>query len=414
MRIQPSLQRTLHILIKGVCRECDDRNDLRIRPVRGADSSGCLQAVHFRHPHIHENSVVVARFMRFIFLNRDFPVFRKIGFHLPRLQHHGHDLRIDLHILRQKNAAAPQLRFLLLPARGDSFALHGGLKFIQNRCYKKRLGNKAVNPCLQGFFQHIIPAVGRQDDDCGLVADDLPDPPRRFHAVHLRHLPIQEDQVIGLPSRVAQFYLFDCFRTGRREVCGNARLFQHQLSMLAGDRVVINDQHAHLARRDHNVFLSVFVPGGIHQSDLHIEGGADTFFGLHLNVAVHHLHNVLRDRHAEAGASVPAGGGGVLLGEGIKQPGQEFPAHADSCIRNGETQGRLVFKLCQALHRQLHFPAFRCEFDGVAEDVNEYLAKFHHVADVIIIDLSPDVAKVLQAFVHALAAEHGVDGLKKF
>ena len=98
----------LDVLFKHVCRHGDDRNGLCVRPVQAPDGPGRCQAVHHRHPDIHENGVVIPFRMGGEHLHRDFPVFRMLGGHVFQLQQIRKDFRILLHILSHQNPAAGQ------------------------------------------------------------------------------------------------------------------------------------------------------------------------------------------------------------------------------------------------------------------------------------------------------------------
>ena len=182
--------------------------------------------------------------------------------------------------------------------------------------------------------------------------------------------------------------------------------------MTAGDGIVIHNENAHLARMDFHVFFVVF-PVRIGQSDIDGECGSFSLLALHLDGAVHHLHDILRDGHAQAGASVPACVASVLLGEGVKDMGHKIRAHADTGIGDGKAEGRFPVKLRFPLHLEVDMPALRRELHGVAQNVDQHLAKLHIVADIIIIHLAADMALVIQALVLALAAEHGIDGFQE-
>ena len=74
-----------------------------------------------------------------------------------------------------------------------------------------------------------------------------------------------------------------------------------------GNTVVIDHQNAHIARVQLAYMrLESFVVRLV-QRDGHLERSALPFSAFHLNVAVHELHDVLRDWHAEPSATVFAG-----------------------------------------------------------------------------------------------------------
>ena len=153
-------------------------------------------------------------------------------------------------------------------------------------------------------------------------------------------------------------------------------------------------------------------PVGLAQGHDDREGRPFPFSALDVNIAVHELDDALRNGHAQSGAAVFAGRGGVLLGEGIKEPGEVFFAHADARVADDEAQGGLAVKPRGLLHTEGDLPAFGREFHGVPQDIDHDLAELHVVADVIVPDISADDRLVDQALVPALAADNGVDLLK--
>ena len=124
---------------------------------------------------------------------------------------------------------------------------------------------------------------------------------------------------------------------------------------------------------------------------------------------VHELHDAFRDRHPKAGASVSVGGGRVLLAESVKQVREEFAAHADPRITDGELQRSLMFVPASLFNEERHASACRCEFDGVAENVDHNLPELHAIAKIVVIYFTDRPAIIVQAFVSALPADDGVD-----
>ena len=337
----------------------------------------------------------------------------QIDLHAPCLQDHLHDLRVDLHIFRQEDVPAVEVGLGLLLLLPDSLAVHGGPEFLDHGGGEQGLGQEAVHARLEGLLQDIVPAVGGQYDDGGLIAHDLADAAGRLDAVHLRHLPVHQNQIVGFAARMAEPYQLDRLPAGGGGLRVDSRLAQHQLRVLAGDGVVIDDQHAHVLRMDLARLLAVLPAVGVHEGHCDGKDRALPLLALDLDRAVHHLHDTLRDGQAEPGAAVSVGGGGVLLGKGIEDTRQEFRTHADTGIRDGKAQGGLAVIVRGPLHGQLHPAALRREFHRIAQDIDQDLAQFHGVADVIIVDLGFDMALVVQTLLTALAAEEGIDGLQE-
>ena len=244
------------------------------------------------------------------------------------------------------------------------------------------------------------------------MADDGTDLPGGLHPVHIRHLPVDEDEVIGIHPGLAKLHQLQSLRTARNRFGGNAGFFQHQFCMLTGHGVIVNDENAHFMGL-YLLIVSGVHSVGIHEGDGDGKGGADALFTLHINVPVHQLHNVFGDGHAQAGAAETVGDGGIFLGEGVKQMGKKVFAHADAGVGDGEAESGLAAELPGPFHGEGDLAALGGEFDRIAEDVDEHLAELHIVADVIIVHLAVDMALVIQPLLLALAAEHSVDGLQQ-
>ena len=90
---------------------------------------------------------------------------------------------------------------------------------------------------------------------------------------------------------------------------------------------------------------------------------------------------------------------------------QEVLAHSNAGILDCEAKRRFIVQACNFFDHDIHLPARRREFDGIAKNIDENLPQFHIVADVVVVDLAIDMALVVQSFLLALAAENGVDVL---
>ena len=107
---------------------------------------------------------------------------------------------------------------------------------------------------------------------------------------------------------------------------------------------------------------------------------------LHLDGAAHHIHDVLGDRHAKAGALYPADRGGALPLEGLKDLVGELLAHADAVILDAE----LVLPAAVHFTGKLPHPhrdcaARRGKLDGVGQQVQQDLVQPGLVAvDVLV------------------------------
>ncbi len=92
---------------------------------------------------------------------------------------------------------------------------------------------------------------------------------------------------------------------------------------------------------------------------------------------------------------------------------KEFRAHADAGIRDGKAKRRLSLKSGFLRNRKRHLSAFWRELNGIAQDIDQYLAQFHTVADIIIIQFSQDMALVIDPFFGGLAGKKRIDGFQQ-
>ena len=182
--------------------------------------------------------------------------------------------------------------------------------------------------------------------------------------------------------------------------------------MLTRHGVVVNDEYPHILGPD-SVFRAGREPPLRHpQRDSDGEGGAGALLALDRNAAVHHLDDVLCNRHSESGAAVFVRLVRVLLGESLEDFRDKLLVHAHARVPDDKAQGRVSLKLRQRFHDKGDSAAFGRELHGVAEDVDEDLLELHVVADVIILNVAIDPADIVEALVLALAVDHCIDLLQ--
>lgn len=71
---------------------------------------------------------------------------------------------------------------------------------------------------------------------------------RRLDAVHSRHLPIDEDQVVGIATSMADLGHFDALGAIQRLIAADAQLPEHHLCMFACYGVVVDHEHRQVVR----------------------------------------------------------------------------------------------------------------------------------------------------------------------
>ena len=103
---------------------------------------------------------------------------------------------------------------------------------------------------------------------------------------------------------MAQLDHLEALTAGQRLLTGDANLPEDDLRVFAGDRIVVDDEDAHLMRMRQAFLGDAVDMVGIAQRHDDGECRSDTLLALHLNLAVHQLDDTLGDRHAEAGAAI--------------------------------------------------------------------------------------------------------------
>ena len=155
MGVQSSLHTLLNILIKSVCCQGNDRNCFCIVPLKASDRPRRFQTIHFRHTHIHQNSIIVSSLVAFKQINGLFTIFSQIRFYLTHGEHHNHNLSVHSYIFCEQHSAAFQIccsfceRFIL--------ASEHLCELIHYCTGKKRFRHERIYSRLMGFISNFIP-----------------------------------------------------------------------------------------------------------------------------------------------------------------------------------------------------------------------------------------------------------------
>ena len=242
------------------------------------------------------------------------------------------------------------------------------------------------------------------------MAVPLADQPGDLHAVHLRHFPVQQHQAVGVHFGVGNLHHVERILAAQAGVGPQVCFLQHHAGMLQGNGVVVHHQGPDL-------FGVKAAPGRGHLFALfegHQDGerGSYALFGSYRDRAVHQLHHVLGDSHAQTSAAVFVVAGGILLGEGVEHPGEKLLADANACIADDEFERGLVVKDGGLLHGQGHAARRFGKLDGVAQDVDQHLLELHDVADVGAVHQVQDLTFKRQSLIGALGHDQGVDLLQ--
>ncbi len=207
------------------------------------------------------------------------------------------NLPVQLIVLHQEDALAGEIGF----CPGGGFVLlfdemvgsqQGGLQVG----HEQRLGAEGGDPCLLGLLLDVRPVVGGEDDDGDLAADGLADAPAGLQPAHLRHLPVDDIGMVGIPLIVGALRPIDRFLSGGGPLRPHADLGQHPAYALTAVAVVVH----HDGPQPLQLLDLGRVPLGILelQAQLHLELAALPLLALDGDGAAHHLHDVLGDGHA--------------------------------------------------------------------------------------------------------------------
>ena len=157
-----------------------------------------------------------------------------IHFSPAAVQNLKHDFQIQFIVIRHQNPDTFQVSdafqiFCFLNLLFFVFlvsALDVLLHLFQNVSFKNRLCQKTVNPCLNRFLFYIFPIIRGQQKNRHPAAQPRSNPSGSFHPIHIRHLPVNNDNAVivfhcmGLPG------LFHCLYPARNPVCADTRLLE--------------------------------------------------------------------------------------------------------------------------------------------------------------------------------------------
>ena len=230
----------------------------------------------------------------------DLTVLCNVGIDLAALQDHLQDVRIDLDVFCHEHAQTRKINRLATVIRAHLLPVCVN-EFFNDVRREQRLCQEAVDAALQCLFKDVIPSVCREDYDRGFIAYDLPYPLRCLHTVKDGHLPVNEDEVIGLVTHMAELDHLYSFLAARSDLGRDPGLLENESGMFACDRIVIDDEDRHLARMDVELLLDSAGAVGIRERNGDGKGGALALLAFDVDRAVHHLDYVLGDGKAEAG-----------------------------------------------------------------------------------------------------------------
>ena len=343
-----------------------------------AYGAGCLDAAHDRHLHVHEHEVVVS--LRGVRHGVDglLPVDRLVDVGAQALNELRGYLEVQQVVLHHQHASLKVhlgwgARVLGGAARvGEKLQHVVKARFEQGLRYKSRYAGSTR------LLFYLVPIVGGQQHDGRGVAHFRADAADGLDAVHARHDPVHDDEAVVMPLMVSAFDQRHGIEARRGRVAAQAELVQDKQRALDHVRIVVHQQHASFLQAFEGEVL-LLVEGL--EGHRHDEGGPLARGAFHLDGASHHVHDVLRDGHAQTGALDPLRGVALLPLEGVEQALQEFRRHAQARVLHHEAvvvaAGPVRRPLAQ---READRPAVGRVLDGVAHQVDERLVQPHGIA----------------------------------
>ena len=243
-----------------------------------------------------------------------------------------------------------------------------------------------VHAGIQAFLHVLGVGVGAHGDDGHSPGTGLPagaDGFGRGVAVHDRHHQVHQDRIVA--RRVGGKGVYGALAVKRLDDLGPGA-FQHEL----------DDLHVQLVILDHQQALAVQVGGGFL---LRPGGGRVVVDGkrqrdgkaaalphraLDGDRAIHLLHQLVHDGHAQPGAAVLGARGVVLLAERLKQVVvNKVLRHADAGIPDRERIGRGVGGAAHLPQAGGDRPAGLVVLDGVAVQVHKDLFQVERTAQQV-------------------------------
>ena len=231
--------------------------------------------------------------------------------------------------------------------------------------------------CLSTIF---LKSVGCHSDDRDLrfptvrqSADHL----RCLIAVHIGHLHIHQDQIIG--ARRCFFQLIHADNAILRMIHGKSHFLQKCRGDLCVQLIVLRQKHMSAGEVDLFRFLCqsfsliILRPGDLmghgHAELRSLPQGTLDFYG-----AVHQFHQTLDDGHSQTGARHLGLRRISLPGEGIKQMRKKLLTHADTGIFHHASDIDVSFPFAGKLgRRDRHGTTRWCIFHRIADDIGEDL-----------------------------------------
>ena len=215
-----------------------------------------------------------------------------------KLQHS--DPEVEFVVVDQQNLFAFERDDLFFLVRQDGVRFSAGLPEHPLQIGREeRFRDESGNARLSRLIFDVGPVVRGQDDDGRVLSDDLANAANRFNPVHIGHQPVHDInfEMVSVAERFLR--ADDGFLAGNAPFAAHPDLPEHVGDALAGVDVVVHDQTAQAFQfRDHGVGDPLVGELEIQRDD---ELGAFVLLRGDGDLAAHHLHDVLCNRHPEPG-----------------------------------------------------------------------------------------------------------------
>ncbi len=270
---------------------------------------------------------------------------------------------------------------------------------------------KALTILREGVGGH-----GQDGNVCQALVFQSADGARGLVAVHDRHLHVHEHQLEMVGAGCLQ--QIHCLLAVHGILHREALVFQKRDGYLAVQVVVVHKQQMAAA---HGMGAGAGGPFGLGprrlrascvqgEQQLNGECRAAVLFAFHGNRAVHHVHQVLRDRHAQARALDAADGARALALEGVEDVIHELGGHADARIGHGEAVAAAAGRRSgQLVDGYADEPARIREFQRIAQQVQQDLVDAQLVAAHVGVGNAPGVDGQIQLACARLGLDDAVE-----
>ena len=395
------------------------RDDGQFTPVRqAADRAGRRDAVHDRHLHVHEHDVVIVGRRLRHHVERDGAVGGKFNNETGLAEQFGGDLLVQIVVLDKQDAAADDPAQVDAGRRGCEHetalaraAAQDAHDSIEKQRGSDRFDQDILEAGLAGRLHDLVAPKGSDHDQARrILRQGLADLARRHQAVHDRHLPVEENDLVGPVDRCGADDFRHRLGTARR----SADIEQHGTQQVADDiarRVVVVDhQHAAVAQvgiglQAARLFLAAPETGG------KPEIRAASRRAVHTDLTAHQFGQLPRNGEAETGAAELARRRTVGLLETLEEAAALLRINADPAIDHREMQQQIAFAFLHDADVDGDL-ALLGEFDGIVGVIDQHLAEAQGIADQCPRHARADVDDQLQALGRRLFRDQPGDVLE--